>query len=229
MMRLLARWHVRLGWLIGVPLLLWTASGLFMAWWPIETIRGGDLRAAPQPVALAGLVMPQAGPDADPVMKLTLAADVAGRPIWIATRADGTLRRFDARGGLALPAVDEREARSIAAASYRGGAALEGVTRFAADKAPLDLRRARPSWQARFADGTQLYVDAETGEVLALRTQLWRIYDWMWGLHIMDLQGREDTHHPLLLAFAGLAFGGSLIGVVLLFRRRRARVSKRSV
>ena len=44
MMRRLARWHIWLGWLIGVPLLLWTASGLFMVAWPIEQVRGGQLR-----------------------------------------------------------------------------------------------------------------------------------------------------------------------------------------
>ncbi len=221
-MKLLSRWHVWLGWLIGVPLLLWTASGLFMASWPIEEVRGGHLRAEPQPVALAGLVVPQGGP----VMKLTLV-DEARRPVWVATAANGALRRFDARSGLPLPAVDQAEARAIAAASYRGGAVLDGVTRFAADAAPIDLRRERPSWQVRFADGTQLYVDAETGEVLALRTRLWRAYDFMWGLHIMDLQGREDTHHPILIGFAGLAFGGTLMGCVLLFRRRKARPNGR--
>lgn len=74
----------------------------------------------------------------------------------------------------------------------------------------------------------RIYVDAGTGEVLALRSRLWRAFDFMWGLHIMDLQGREDTHHPLLIGFAGLAFLGTLLGTVLLFRRRKAGVSNRS-
>ena len=36
----LTRWHIWLGWLAGVPLLLWTISGLFMVAQPIETVRG---------------------------------------------------------------------------------------------------------------------------------------------------------------------------------------------
>ena len=59
--------------------------------------------------------------------------------------------------------------------------------------------------------------------MLALRTKLWRAYDFMWGLHIMDLRGRENAHHPVLIGFAGLAFVGSLMGCVLLFRRRRRK------
>jgi hypothetical protein len=86
------------------------------------------------------------------------------------------------------------------------------------------LRRDRPSWQAHYSDGTNLYLDDITGEVLALRTRQWRLYDFMWGLHIMDLESREDTHHPILMAFAALSVLGALIGCILLFRRRKAKV-----
>ena len=59
--------------------------------------------------------------------------------------------------------------------------------------------------------------------MLALRTGQWRLYDLMWGLHIMDLQTREDTHHPILILFAALSVLGALLGCTLLFRRRKAR------
>ena len=82
----------------------------------------------------------------------------------------------------------------------------------------------RPAWGIRFADGARVYVDAESGAVLALRTRQWRWYDWMWGLHIMDLRGREDTSHPVLIAAAALALLATLIGLVLLpFAARRRR------
>ena len=42
--RQLFRYHVWLGWLVGIPLLLWTVSGLIMVARPIETVRGSDLR-----------------------------------------------------------------------------------------------------------------------------------------------------------------------------------------
>ena len=80
---------------------------------------------------------------------------------------------------------------------------------------------------ATAADGTHVYIDDATGEVLALRTGGWRLYDAMWGLHIMDLQTREDTHHPILIAFAALSAIGASLGCVLLFRRRKARVLRR--
>src|SRR6478735_1583147 len=40
-----ARWHIWLGWLVGLPILMWTATGLFMVARPIEEVRGDRLRA----------------------------------------------------------------------------------------------------------------------------------------------------------------------------------------
>jgi hypothetical protein len=223
MMRRFARWHIWLGWLIAVPLLLWTFTGLWMVARPIEEVRGTALRA--EAAALSRdlrPVLPIGGGDAVEQLELVQRAD---RPVWIIHHVDGALHAVDARTGARLPAVDAALARRIATRALVRPAVISRVVAFAADAAPLDLRRERPSWQVSYADGVRVYVDQISGEVLAVRTGQWRLYDIMWGLHIMDLQGREDTHHPLLIGFAGLAFGGTLLGTVLLFRRRKARIS----
>jgi hypothetical protein len=72
-------------------------------------------------------------------------------------------------------------------------------------------------------DGTHVYVDAATGGILATRTRWWRVYDFMWGVHILDIRGREDTHHPLLLTLAGLTLGAMILALVLLPLSRRRR------
>ena len=118
-----------------------------------------------------------------------------------------------------------REAEAIAGAAYTGEARLEALTYFPAGESPTEARTGGAAWRARFVDGTHVYIDDATGEVLALRTGAWRLYDTMWGLHVMDLQTREDTHHPVLILFAALAAIGALLGCVLLFRRRKARVT----
>lgn len=215
--RMILRWHVWLGWLVGVPLLLWTASGLFMASWPIDTIRGEHLKA--EAPALPAIMPVPPVLQGRPVQVLTLAQQ-AGKPVWLIDYADGGKRRADARTGALLPQVSAREAEAIARASFAGPDTLTGIRKFSAEDAPIDLRRPRPSWQARFADDTHVYVDAETGAVLATRSGLWRMFDFMWGLHIMDLQTRENTSHPILIGFAALAMLSILIGIVLLPLRR---------
>lgn len=39
----------------------------------------------------------------------------------------------------------------------------------------------------------------------------------------MDISEREDTSHPILIAFTALALTGSIMGCVLMFRRRKGR------
>ncbi len=218
-MQLFARWHIWLGWLVGVPLLMWTLTGLLMALYPLEDVRGEHLRAEAAVMDTAGLVFPERIGRAKGVV---LAAQVDG-PIWIVTEPDGGLYRYAARDGSLIPPVIASEARRIAEAEYVGPATLESVTYFPADLSPPDLRAPIDAWQVHYSDGTNLYLRAATGEVLAMRTGWWRTYDFMWGLHIMDLQTREDSSHPILIAFAALAVAGSLLGCVLLFRRRKAR------
>lgn len=218
-MRLVARWHIWLGWLVGLPILMWTLTGLVMVARPIEEVRGEHLRAVPAPITPEGLVLPRL---TAPVEQVELVSQPEG-PAWIVTEAGGGRYRYSERDGRVLPPLTSAEALRRAEAAYAGEAKYLGVAYFPADAAPPHLRRQVASWRILFDDDTQLYIEDATGQVLAVRTRFWRVFDVMWGLHIMDLETREDTHHPVLILFAALATMGALLGCVLLFRRRRAR------
>lgn len=221
----LRRLHIWLGWLVGVPILFWTLSGLVMVVKPIEEVRGTDRRAGPPALAYPETLTPPRV--AVPLTGLALEPQ-GGRTVWIATFPGGT-RRADPATGAWLPPVTAAEARALADVAYTPDSAIASVTRTPADRPPLDLRKRRPAWQVAFADGTHAYIDADTGQLLALRTRWWRVFDWMWGLHIMDLEQREDTSHPLLIAFAALALVTTVLALALLplsSRRRRSRAAR---
>ena len=76
-MALFAKWHVWLGWLVGLPILMWTVTGLVMVWHPIEYVRGNHLRIDSQ---------------------LTLLP--AGNPAPTAFRADGSQRYTEMRAAM---------------------------------------------------------------------------------------------------------------------------------
>lgn len=220
-MKLLARWHVWLGWLVGLPLLLWTVTGLWMVARPIEEVRGTALRSEPATlVQPTTLTLPKL--DGRAVEKLELVAR-PDRSVWIVRFTGGDARAADPATGAMLPRLDAPLARRLADAALAAPGPVASVRAFAAVDAPIDLRRDRPSWQITYADGLNVYVDTLTGEILAVRSNQWRWFDIMWGLHIMDLETREDTSHPLLIGFAALSLLGVLMGIVLLFRRRRSR------
>ena len=220
----LRRWHVWLGWLIAIPMILWTLSGLVMVWKPIEEVRGNHLMAEPRPMQLAAPMVP---PRLEGVPLSSLALQPrAGGPRWVVTLKDGTTRLADPASGALMPRLAAPDAVREVMARYQGTAKVESVTRTDPAKPPLDLRRPVESWQVRMSDGTHFYVDAGSGEVLARRTGWWRFYDFMWGLHIMDPGGREDTHNPFIIGFGIAALVSTLMAVILLpmvTRRRRKR------
>ncbi len=223
LMRRLAKWHIWLGWLVGVPIVMWLATGLLMVSRPIDAVRGDHLRrdAEPAPLVIAGSAI--AAPEA--ALKEMRVTMQDGRAVAILTTLDGAVSRVDFASGAALPPLDAADARTLVAREIKGGDQVERVTLFPASRTPLDFRRPLAVWQVALADGTNIYVGRDTGMVEAVRTRWWRAFDLAWGLHIMDFSEREDTSHPILIIFAAVSLIGALIGFVLMFRRRKARVN----
>lgn len=217
-----ARWHIWLGWLVGVPLLLWTISGVAMVARPIEEVRGEHLRIEHkvQPIPASTALMRRLRLRGD-VTEITERMD-DGELVAVATFADGRRVRHTL-DGVPPKAIDDVAARAIVARDIRGGDRVERTEFFAAKDSPLDFRKPVPAWRVTLADGTYVYVGGDSGQIEAVRTRWWRIYDFLWGIHIMDLQTREDAHNPFTIVFGSLAVLGALLGFVLLFRRRKAR------
>lgn len=218
----LRRWHIWLGWVVGVPFLFWVVSGLVMVARPIEEVRGTHLLDEPRPAQLQTAPVPPRV-EGLPLASLTLKQQAAG-PRWIATLQDGTTRSADPATGEWLPQMSAVGAVEEVMARYTGSASVASVSRTDPDDPPLDLRRPIPAWKVRMDDGTHFYVDSRSGEIAATRTAWWRFYDWMWGLHIMDLETREDTHNPLIVGFAIVALVTTILALVMLpltIRRRR--------
>ena len=218
----LRRWHIWLGWIVGIPFLVWTVSGLLMVWKPIEEVRGAHLMAEPKPMRMGGVLVPPALAGV-PIQSLSLEQR-AGGPRWVITLPDGTTRLGSAETGALMPPLSAADATNEVMALYSGRAKVHSVARTDPEKPPIDLRRPIAAWQVAMDDGTHFYVDAASGEVLAKRTAWWRIYDFMWGLHIMDPATREDTHNPWIIGFGIVSLVTIMLALVMLpltIRRRK--------
>ena len=220
----LRRIHIWLGWLIGIPVLLWVVTGLIMVARPIEVVRGEGLVSDP-PWLVSGTrpLVPLIGPR--PVASLTLEQRGRG-PVWVVRYSDGGSRLADATTGMLLPALTAADAAEAVRSRYTGKSPIVSVSRTSAEDPPLELRKKTAAWRVALEDGTRFYVNSDTGEIMARRTGWWRIYDFMWGLHIMDLKTREDTHNPLVIGLGILALVTTVLALVLLpmtIRRRRRR------
>lgn len=230
-----SRLHKWLAIIIGVQLLLWFASGAVMSLLPIDRVHGDhlvDRKTVLTIPANAPLIHPLSYLKAlgTPPQSVTLRM-LEGKPVAEVLTATG-IRLFDAVSGGALPPIDARHAEAIARKAWRGsGAPAAKVERI--EKEGPEYRGTLPAWRVAFADpdATRVFIAADTGRIAAVRTGTWRLYDFFWGLHIMDWTQHENFNTPWLIGFAlgGLALwiGGALLLYMRwpIRRRRRQRTT----
>lgn len=62
-----------------------------------------------------------------------------------------------------------------------------------------------------------IYIDPYSAKIVAIRSNQWRIWDFMWGLHIMDWNERDDIGNIFLKIFSILALLSAISGIYLFF------------
>ena len=226
------RLHKWVGLLIGAQLVLWALSGLYMTAVHIDIIHGDHLVRPPasRAVPAARLADPVALLRGQPGGNALRLAWLGDRPVYILSAASGAIA-YDAVTGAPVARPDAAMIRAFATARYAGSEPIASV-RLISD-IPSEIRGRRgPVWRVDFAGWNKptFYFSAETGEMLARRHELWRIFDFLWMLHIMDYETRDDVNNPLLRIVTWAAVLMTLSGAWLLVynlpRRRRRKAGR---
>lgn len=215
--------HKWLALLIGVQIVFWVVSGLFFTLFPIEQIRSEHLiREAPPQIIDTQTLAPLSeirGPQRQAPTRLVLERRASGHVV-LAEFADAPPSLYDATTLTRLSPLSAAQASAIARTHVTltsAPTAVERVTR----ETP-EYRGALPAYRVQFADGgLAVYVAENTGAVTARRSDLWRLYDTLWALHIMDWRNHEDFNHPLIVAAAWLTLLSVIAGIVLIPYRIR--------
>ena len=183
----------------------------------------------PRAVAAAQLASPAVVAVAAKAETVKLAGHLQ-QPVYIAKTIGGDLL-FDGATGRLLPPPSSDQIGQLANRYFTGPQKLERLSLIT--NIPGEIRgRKPPLWRADF-DGWNkptLYLSPATGELVSRRHELWRVFDFVWMLHIMDYDERENVNNWLLRAFTWLALATALAGAWLLwfaFPRRRRRSSGR--
>jgi len=216
--RQLSRVHYLASLLFGIQVFIWVGTGLYFAAVPIETIRGEHLRAHPnpQPMTLKGLVSPEIAAASNPSGTVEISLrQINDRPVYLLTDHKGARTRIDAKTGNSLGHLTPLEAQKSASQTYIGKGELKSVRFY--QKPPKEYAKPGPVYAVSFGpkDEAVIYVDALTSEAKTVRTPQWRLYDFLWGLHIMDWVNRDNFNslHLLLFALGGVFL--SLMGLGL--------------
>lgn len=221
--------HKWIGVVIGIQVVLWVAGGLVMSAFPIELVRGETQAANPEPAAITAqelaVDLREAVAAHGPVTGLRTLR-IAGRLHVEAQRDGAPPVLIDAADGRRIDGIDEATAREVAARDFAGDGRI--VAARLLTEGPGEYRGPLPVWQLRFDDArdTTLYVSALNGQVVARRTDIWRLYDFFWMLHIMDYKERVDFNHALLIGASALALVLAVTGFWLLFYRVRIRKNR---
>ena len=206
--------HKYLSFFISIQLLLWTISGIYFAFNKIENVRGEQYRAQTSSDYNFNKIEFEI-PNAESVnVKKRL-----GKTIIAASTKNG-MRYFNEEGG-ALQKISFDEAKQLVSkqTSLKPMAVEEIYT---SEKGSEYRGRELPIYKVvtRNANDNEInaYLNIYTGEVVAIRSAQWRIWDLMWGFHIMDWQERDNIDNLLLKIFSILALVSSISGILLFFK-----------
>ena len=204
--------HKYLSLVISIQLLLWTVSGIYFAFNKIELVRGEQYLIEHK------------------VSKLDLKeveSSFSGKNVNFVRRLDEWIIKVETDSGFSytdlqgqnLDELNEEEVREVVRQSTKLIPLM--VQRIDKPKIRAEFRgRNLPIFKVATSttDNINVYVDAFTGEVTAIRSDSWRIWDFLWGAHIIDYSERENINNFLIKILSILALLSSLSGIVLFFK-----------
>ena len=239
--RVSAKVHKWLALLMAIQIIFWFVSGLFFAVFPIERVRS-EHRIAELPVQPVSLGAAAAGLErvaasgAGAADRIELRS-LMGEPVALVSSGEARPRLYDLGSGRQISPIPPTMAVAIAERDHDGAEKAARVSQVAGNSP--EYRGPLPAWRIDFDDGANraLYVAADTGTVAARRSTLWRTFDFLWSLHIMDFKNHEDFNTPLLIIATALSLIVIVTGIIMFpsrlgyhgwRRRRRARREARA-
>ncbi|HRH40209.1 MAG TPA: hypothetical protein PKY82_01100 [Pyrinomonadaceae bacterium] len=228
--------HRYLGIFIGVQFLFWTIGGLYFSWTNIKEIRGENLRKKDEILNIStNLISPQIIIDeishtknVSEINKIQIV-EIFNEPFYEIKFHHETILA-NAITGKIRSNISEDEAKKIATESIANPDKIKQITYLTTENigGHHEYReKPLPAWAVTFEDDLTVYLSAENGQIGAFRTNQWRIYDFLWMLHTMDYQERDNVNNYLLRGFSLLGittiFSGFLLFFVSskFFRKRR--------
>ena len=206
--------HKYLSFFISVQLFLWTVSGIYFAFNKIELVRGEQYRLTESfPINFDEVKFSRSD-----VVQVK-AINRLGEIIFVVSGSKGTeyLDSF----GIPVDKLNKSEIFEIVSSSSTlKPIDLEEITE--SSKGSEFRGRNLPLYKVTSLNDKDkkinLYLNVFSGEITAVRSLQWRIWDLMWGFHIMDWQTRDKINNIFLKIFSILALVSSISGIMLFFR-----------
>ena len=208
--------HKYLSFFISLQLLLWTVSGIYFSFNKIELVRGEQYRLP----SSFSLNLDQLKGDFENISNFDVVNRVDQQILII---SDPSGRKYLDSNGNPVSMLTVEQAKL----TVKENSILNPIDVFLIDqdRNGSEYRgRELPLYQVLSLNKDQksinVYVNPYSGKIVAIRSMQWKIWDLMWGFHIMDWQTRDNINNFLLKVFSILALISSVSGVLLFFRFR---------
>lgn len=231
--------HRYLGVVLGIQFLMWTIGGLYFSWSNIDEIHG-DFQKKDIPlissqyhlispsVIIAGL---QKQETVDSLIDIRLIQILEkpyyqvmymGKPSTARKQGQGYhyTRLADAVTGNVRNPLSKEEAIQVAAQRFNEKAAVKSVEYLTSTNGHHEYRESPlPAYAITFhhPSNTTVYVASELGTVQKFRNNKWRFFDFLYMMHTMDYQGRDNFNNLLLRIFSLFGLVTVLSGFALYF------------
>lgn len=198
---------------------MWFISGFLMSWMPIEEIHGDHLLKPQKPRAIKTQPVDLkkiANQVKTPILSATIKPWLKQTVLQVQTTQQTLL--FSLPNMQQLSPIDEQQVRAVINHHIVPKYQIDSVKLL--NEVPQEARgRTAPLWQVQLAgpENPRIYISAQTGDIVAKRTDRWRLFDFLWMLHIMDYDERDDFNHPMLYLTALTALLFTLTGFFLFY------------
>ena len=208
--------HKYLSFFISLQLLLWTVSGIYFSFNKIELVRGEQYRVQ----SSFSVNLDQLKGNFENISNLDVVNRVDQQILII---SDPSGRKYlDSNGNSVSMLTAEQVKLTVQENSLLNPVDVSIIDQ---DENGSEYRgRELPLYQVLSLNENQksinVYVNPFSGQIVAIRSLQWKIWDLMWGFHIMDWQTRDNINNFLLKVFSVLALISSVSGILLFFRFR---------
>ena len=206
--------HKYLSFFISLQLFLWTISGIYFAFNKIELVRGEQYRLTESfPVNFNEVNFSRS--DVYQIKAIKRLDEI----IFVVNASKGT-EYLNALGTPVSKLSKSEVFEIVSSSSTLEPIDLEEISE--SSKGSEFRGRDLPLYKVTSLNDKDkkinLYLNVFSGEITAVRSLQWRIWDLMWGFHIMDWQTRDKINNIFLKIFSILALVSSISGILLFFR-----------
>lgn len=235
--------HRYMGLILGIQFLFWTIGGLYFSWSNMDEVHGDHQRSHIHPLsAEIKLVNPQIVLDKikaknafNYVQDIHLI-QILGKPIYqiiyLKEHNQGKkIQLASAETGELRTSLSENEAVAIAKSNFSDTAKVSKIEYLTTTNGHHEYReQPLPAYAITFdhPSSTTVYVSSELGTIQKFRNNKWRIFDFLWMLHTMDYQTRDNLSNWLLRAFSIFGLLTILSGFTLFWVSNRAMKKRKA-